>query len=562
MASGLVVHLEVAGERHTELLTHERIRIGTREDCDLRLRPEILPSPDGDLVLLELARANGHYRVADFDATLPLTHNGLPIARGASVEDGDRVSSGDDGGDQTGALTLQFFPVEAPAAIATAGRRAEPVVAPFIEHAAMEAAATARRDDAKVFLREFTRELVREISWSTKIVTLLFAIALVGGTLYLGFAAFKELKQSRRRLEEQNAQIAQLNNQIRESQNQFAGVRQTNEDIINSLSLAPKLRSEYGNGVCLISGLYVFVEAGTGRPLRYPGSQAAPSLVDPEAPPADAEQATTFLTPDGDGPVAEFPYVGTGFHVGGGFIVTNRHVAAEPWSADERAMVFGSSVAGRPRISKLVAYFPSRAQGYVLKVRQVSKRDDLAVAQIEPADGSASLPTLPLEGDETVATAPATATVGKPVVLMGYPSGPDRILASLPDEQAAEIKQRYGASLDVLVSRLAELRVLKPLLTQGHITDLETRRIVYDARTGQGGSGAPLFGPSGRVIGVNFAVFVEIADANFAVPIRYALPLLERAGWKNPTPSQPAPDAADKDGQKETTKPADAAQSR
>ena len=557
MASGLVVHLEVAGERHTELLTRERIRIGTREDCDLRLRPDAVPAADADLVLLELSRTNGHYRVTDFDAARALTHNGLPIARGASVEDGDRVSEGG-GGEGGGALTFQFFPVEAPSALAAAGRRAEPVVAPFIEQAAIEAAATARRDDAKVFLREFTRELVREIRWSTKIVTLLIALALVGGTLYLGFAAFKELKQSRRRLEEQNAQIAQLNSQIRESQNQFAGVRQTNEDIINSLSLAPKLRSEYGNGVCLISGLYVFVEAGTNRPLRYPGSQA-PALVDPEAPPPDAEQQTTFLTPDGDGPVAEFPYVGTGFHVGGGFILTNRHVAAEPWSADERAMVFGSSVAGRPRITKLVAYFPGRAQGYALKVRQVSRRDDLAVAQIEPADSSGSLPTLPLEGDEA-GTSAVGATVGKPVVLMGYPSGPDRILASLPDDQAAEIKQRYGASLDVLVSRLAELRVLKPLLTQGHVTDLETRRIVYDARTGQGGSGAPLFGPSGRVIGVNFAVFVEIADANFAVPIRYALPLLERAGWKNPAPPA-APDAAGKDDQKET-KPADAAPQR
>lgn len=552
MASGLVVHLEVAGERHTELLTHERIRIGTREDCDLRLRPEVLPAADGDLVLLELARTNGHYRVADFTPALALTHNGLPIARGASVEDGDRVSGG---GDAEETLTLQFFPIEAPAALAAAGRRADPVVAPFIEHAAIEAAATARRDDAKVFLREFTRELVREIRWSTKIVTLLIALALVGGMLYLGFAAFKELKQSRRRLEEQNAQIAQLNTQIRESQNQFAGVRQTNEDIINSLSLAPKLRSEYGNGVCLISGMYVFVEAGTNRPLRYPGSQA-PSAADPAAPPADAEpQETTFLTPDGDGPIAEFPYVGTGFHVGGGFILTNRHVAAEPWSADERAMVFGSSVAGRPRITRLLAYFPGRAQGYALKVRQVSRRDDLAVAQIEPADNLGALPTLPLEGDETVNPAVA-ATVGKPVVLMGYPSGPDRILASLPDDQAAEIKQRYGASLDVLVSRLAEMRVLKPLLTQGHITDLETRRIVYDARTGQGGSGAPLFGPSGRVIGVNFAVFVEIADANFAVPIRYALPLLERAGWKNPAP-QAAPDAAGKDDQKESKPSAD-----
>jgi S1-C subfamily serine protease len=549
MASGLVVHLEIAGERHTELLTQERVRIGTREDCDLRLRPEALPA-DADALLLELARANGHYRVAAFADALALTHNGQPIERGAAVSDSDRMT----GGGPQSPLTLQFFPVETPPAMAPAGRRAEPVVAPFIEQAAIEAAATARRDDAKVFLREFTRELVREINWSTKIVSLLIAVALVGGTLYLGFAAFNELKRSRRRIEEQNAQIALLNQQVRESQNQFAGVQQTNADIINSLSLAPKLRSEYGNGVCLISGLYIFVDAETGRPLRYGGTQA-PAEVDPTAPPPDVEQQPTFLTPDGDGPVAEFPYVGTGFHVGGGYVLTNRHVAAEPWAADERAMVFGSSVAGRPRITKLLAYFPGRQQGLALRVRQVSRRDDLAVAQIEPAEAAGPLPTLPLEGDGPEGGATA-ATVGKPVVLMGYPSGPDRILASLPDDQAAGIKQRFGSSLDVLVSRLAELRVLKPLLTQGHITDLETRRIVYDARTGQGGSGAPLFGPSGRVIGVNFAVFVEIADANFAVPIRYALPLLERSGWKNPAPAA-APEAAGKDDAKETRPAAD-----
>jgi S1-C subfamily serine protease len=71
-------------------------------------------------------------------------------------------------------------------------------------------------------------------------------------------------------------------------------------------------------------------------------------------------------------------------------------------------------------------------------------------------------------------------------------------------------------------------------MTQGNITDLNTRKIVYDARTGEGGSGAPLFGPSGRVIGVTFAVFTENTASNFAVPVRYALSLLERAGWKAP----------------------------
>jgi hypothetical protein len=60
--------------------------------------------------------------------------------------------------------------------------------------------------------------------------------------------------------------------------------------------------------------------------------------------------------------------------------------------------------------------------------------------------------------------------------------------------------------------------------------------VVYDARTAEGGSGSPLFGQSGRVIGVNFAIFTENTASNFAVPIRYAFKLLERAGWVAPEP--------------------------
>jgi S1-C subfamily serine protease len=534
MASGLVVHLEVGSERHTELLTLDRIRIGAGAACDLRLQHDAVPAARD--LLLELERENGHYQVADFDPTLDLTHNGDPLHAGAIISDGDKVQL------PAGALTLRFFPVEAPPALVPGVRRGGVHVAPFIEQAALEAEATARRDDAKVFLREFTRELVREINVSTKVVVFLLALALVGGSLYLGFAGFKELKQSRRRLEEQNAEIARLNDQVRQSQSQFSQVTQTNNDIINSLSLAPTIRGKFGSGVCLISGVYIFVESGTGRPLRYPEPGASAS-----ADPTATSEQTPYLTPDGRGAIAEFPYVGTGFHVGGGYVLTNRHVAAEPWQADERSMVFGSSVAGKPKLTRLLAYFPGQPQAFVLKLKQVSQRDDLAVCLIDGGQVPATLPTLLID-DNTDA-----ATVGKPVVLMGYPSGPDRILASLPDEDASAIKQRYGSSLDVLVAHLAERSLIKPLTTQGHITDLETRRIVYDARTGEGGSGAPLFGQSGRVIGVNFAVFTEITDANFAVPIRFATPLLEKAGW---TSTQTPTDAANANLSAKEIKPA------
>ena len=71
-----------------------------------------------------------------------------------------------------------------------------------------------------------------------------------------------------------------------------------------------------------------------------------------------------------------------------------------------------------------------------------------------------------------------------------------------------------------------------PLTTQGAITDKDPRRIVHDAKTAEGGSGAPLFGQSGKVIGVNFGVFTENTAANMAVPVRYAVEILRKAGWK------------------------------
>ena len=56
---------------------------------------------------------------------------------------------------------------------------------------------------------------------------------------------------------------------------------------------------------------------------------------------------------------------------------------------------------------------------------------------------------------------------------------------------------------------------------------------VHDAKTAEGGSGAPLFGQTGKVIGVNFGVFTENTAANMAIPIRFAIDLLRKAGWKS-----------------------------
>jgi S1-C subfamily serine protease len=483
MASSLVIHIAAGEDKHTEVLSQERIRIGSGEDCDLRLRASSFGSAEADdapRTLLELARSNGHYRVKDFDQSLGLTHNGKPLSAGAKIKDGDEVRYEPSG------LALSFFPVRDLPALVVNRQQAQ--VAPFIENAAIESRATARRDDAKVFLREFTRELVREIRPTTKILTLLIALALVGGVLYLGFGLYNELKTSRRVSDDLRGQVSQLKDQISKTNSEITNLDKSNQNMRD-----PEVQTNEDGTV---------IQGGE-------------------------EQAQ--LTPEGNGPVAEFQSVGSGFHVGDGYVLTNRHVA-HPWLADERAHILNSSVRGQPRLKKLVAYFPDHAQPIALKFKAAAQREDLAVCVFDAEDPPRNLPALPLDKDAT------TAAVGRTVVLMGYPNGPDRLLALRDDAEAYMIRARCGASLESLLGCLSEKNRIQPLTTQGNITDLDVHRVVYDARTGEGGSGAPLFGQSGRVIGVNFAIFTENTASNFAVPIRYAFKLLERAGWVEPVP--------------------------
>ena len=78
------------------------------------------------------------------------------------------------------------------------------------------------------------------------------------------------------------------------------------------------------------------------------------------------------------------------------------------------------------------------------------------------------------------------------------------------------------------VACFARRNLIRPAITQGHIGDVLTDKIVYDAQTTSGGSGGPLFNHHGKVIGVTFAVIRGFGGSNFGIPIRYATPLLAR----------------------------------
>jgi len=513
--TGLVIHISSVNDRSTEVVMSERIRIGACEDCDVKIRlPQQLIEATAKVPVIELARSNGSYRVTSLNSGVEIRLNGKRIRPNAAIDDGDEVWIGPSG------PSIHFFPVGSTAALVP-GRRDTAHVAPFIEQAAMESSSTARRDDAKIFLREFTRELVREINPSTKILVFAILIASVLGALYIGIALSSEIRRLRKINDDLRSQAAAMNDQVSKTNEQLSDLDRSNKDVIRSLSLAVKLRSDYGSGVCLIAGSYMFVETGTGRPLRYPETQTNESGES-----VQSGNDNPVLTPEGRGPIAEYEFAGTGFYVGDGYVVTNRHVA-QPWLADERAQSLNSKVNGQPRLKKFMAFFPDHPQPVTLKFKQAGQREDVAICTIDAKEIPPKLPYLPLEKEaESVA-------VGKPVVMMGYPNGPDRLLALLDESEARSIQARYSSPLASL-GYLAEKKLIQPLTTQGNITDLDVRRIVYDARTAEGGSGAPLFGPSGRVIGVCFGIFTENAASNFAVPVRYATTLLERSGWKPP----------------------------
>ncbi len=525
MAVGIIVHVSVGNEKRTEFFGEDRIRFGSGDSCELQIHTSRIKHVGK---WLELELTGDVYRVINFAESVKISLNGEPLKRFVAIKDGDVISLDD------ADIRFSFFSLTSESALITTNR--DPHVAPFIEEAAIGAASTEKRDDAKSFLREFSRELLREISWTSKLIALVLAVGIISGIFYLGFGVYREMQLSRELAEKQGDVVNKLRNELDKANEKISEVKKTGEDVIKTISLAPNLRVEYGNGVCLIVGVYDLVDPKSGRVLRYPDPNAL--RTDPYEPGGSEEGMFEIpdqagLTVEGNGAPVEYDFIGTGFHVGGGFIVTNRHVL-QPWSEDDLVKQLMRENGGRARVKRLSVYFPNRQTPLTLSIKKVSNTEDLAVAAIGPEFVTQDMPVLPLDSDSSA------VAIGKTVVTMGYPNGPDRLLAMVDDREAKMINQKYGRSRQVLINYLAQSKKITPLMTQGAITDLDSRRVVHDAKTAEGGSGAPLFGQSGKVIGVNFGVFRDNDASNMAIPIRYSIKLLESAGWRNPDKSKAA----------------------
>jgi S1-C subfamily serine protease len=259
----------------------------------------------------------------------------------------------------------------------------------------------------------------------------------------------------------------------------------------------------YGNGVCLIQGAYGFADAA-GRPLRYA---------------VETEDGDSFGTPAADGRGAPYTvdYYGTGFLVErGGLVLTNRHVA-EPWWNDATAEALQAR-GFQPRFVRLRAFFPQQGEAFAVTPERVSDAADLAVMRV--ALEGRSIPVLPLETER------ARAVPGQPVVVVGYPTGLEAILAKAESGVVKAILESHGTDSDRVTDALSRRGLIRPSTTQGHIGDITATDIVFDAPSAQGGSGGPVFNKHGQVIAVEYAVLPKFGGNSFGVPISYALELL------------------------------------
>lgn len=262
--------------------------------------------------------------------------------------------------------------------------------------------------------------------------------------------------------------------------------------------------------VCLLHVSVVFREKTSGRLLRYAG-------LDKQGEPVRDSDGKPLLTLEGSGPEVSADIFGSGFLVTrNGLVVTNHHVAQPWWHNDQLGDLTLQGF--QPEISAIRAYFPGDPRAFRGKIGQISADADLATIRVDMQD----LEREPLRIDPRK----SAAVAGEPIVLMGYATGIAAILARADDATVQQITAESDGEVSHILSALARQDLIRPLITQGHIGDVSTDKIVFDAQTTSGGSGGPLLNGNGKVIGVTYAVLRGFGGSNLGIPIRLAGPLL------------------------------------
>jgi serine protease Do len=318
--------------------------------------------------------------------------------------------------------------------------------------------------------------------------------------------------QLQKKSEDLRTQIASSNTENASAlQNQLTAVEGRLQKLETEGKVAQTIIQSYEPSVCLIHVVLGFRDHTTGLTLHYAEMTSGGE-------PKTDEHNNPLLSLTGNGPEVHLDVFGTGFLASAsGQILTNHHVAEPWWQNDDLKEMLDQGL--EPVVAEMTAYFPRVPHGIAINTEKISSSADVAVVKGNVSE--LGIKQIALADDRR------SAVSGGPVVLLGYPTALDAILARAGAETLQSIATVSKGDPKQVVEELARRLLIRPTTTQGHIGDVLPDKIIYDAQTTSGGSGGPLFNHEGKVIGINFAMVREFGGSNFAIPVGYGRSLLK-----------------------------------
>ena len=307
-------------------------------------------------------------------------------------------------------------------------------------------------------------------------------------------------------------ELALLSQQIDQSQHQVA-------QVMASSHWTEKTVADMSGGVCLIQGEYTFVDPASGKPLRYeaPLSSSTNESKLTYSISELHEKGAYPVSVEGQGDTLAVQYTATGFLIDKrGYLITNKHVTT-PWdiSPDYKHVL---AAGYQPHLKLFRAFFPGQPQPFDLQVARSDPDEDVALLHVDL--NGADVPVLPCQ------SAADTLKVGQTVIVLGYPTGFDVLLARMTTQELDDVVGSDGASFNTIALRMAAQSLIEPVATRGMCGRVSTGKIIYDAQTTIGGSGAPVLAANAKVVAINTALMKGFTGSNFGIPVQRGLDLL------------------------------------
>jgi len=384
------------------------------------------------------------------------------------------------------------------------------------------------RKPRMIRMRTALRDLLRDFLVET---TLLFRVTVVAVLVVLGVLAYQQYRSAEQLQQQAQSSAHQLEdlariltrttqealrpsdlNRLRQELSRSLSDATTRLELLEKRSAAStRIIAEATRSIVFLQGSYGFRDTASKRMLRF--------QVDEQGNPLFTLRGQPLLTLEGDGEIAERRFTGTAFVVSeGGALLTNRHVA-RPWEDDtslETLVAEGMEAV----LIRFLGYLPGIEAAFPVELVRASEDADLAVLQcLEIAGG---LPRLKLGTRQP--------EPGDEVIVMGYPTGMNAMLAQTGVDFLAELEADEDLDFWSVAEHLSKAGFIRPLASRGIVGQRSELIVVYDADTTHGGSGGPVLDIDGNTIAINTAIIPEYGGSNFGVAVESARRLLAEAG--------------------------------